>query len=635
MAGGISRKPAMDAASAGGPSSGGTHEPREHLALLRSLEAVSAVAQDADDAHSALTDLLRVITEISPWRICWAALFDSSAERVLLQHGSGFGVPFSTEAYDGWPVEGSLSAQAIESGQPLEIADIEQAGQHPLVQADAAIRGFRSALIVPLRTTSHLNGILWLCGPAAHEISDTERVLAYAVASHVATALVGAHALVNNETASTAVAADGNGLARLHETTIQQKEHLERISAIHERLMQQVLNDHGLEQLGELAAQLLERPVLLFDRFDHVVYASGGLAPVSTGQVEELLGPQLRIGFTNRPARAAFATVGDDRFLVVPIASEGRALGNLCVHYGEATAADLDVQIAEQVGLFFALELLKERIRLDVALRLDGDFFASLLSNDAKPPERLLEQAGLRGLDLERPSVVIRARVSPPPVDDWFDITANVAWRLRSLMAQYGAHATAVTYPARGAEMVMIVNGDPLPSVREQVLPTVRAAVAENLKQSGARPFTISTGVGIVGRGLDGLRASHEASIKALSVVDMLGMEGSDIDLSDFAAYGLLLSIPPEQRADYVRTVLGVIIDYDRAHSAEFIKTLESYLESFGSVQRTAEKLFLHPTTVRYRLGRIEELSGFQLDNAEHRLSLAVALRLHRVIQQR
>lgn len=597
----------------------------DDVALRRSLDAMTAVLRSGRDGHSTVTELIRLVTELTPWDICWAALFDPAVEHIVVQHGSGFGVPFSAAAYEGWPIKDSLSAQAIRSGRPIEIADVDDAEHHPLVQADAAVRGFRSALILPFRVDG-TDGALWLCRPDPHEFSDAERVLGYAISSLVSSALAAGRPTPADR--GTSVPAR----PAKPDTTVQ-KENLERVSAIHERLMQQVINDHGVAKLAERAAQLLEKPVLLFDQFDHVVCAADGFEPYAGSRIEAVLGPQLRTGFTNRPARAAHVIADGERYLVVPIASEGRSLGNLCVRYGDSVAAELEVQIAEQVGLFFALELLKERIRLDVALRLNGDFFASLLSNEARTSQPLLEQAALRGLDLIRPSVVIRARISPPPADDWYDITAGVAWRLRSLIARLGPHASAVTYPSRHAEMVFVVNGDPLPELREQILPTVRAAVSEILQKSGLRQFTISTGVGKVGRGLEGVRASHETSLKALSVVDMLGVEGSDIDLNDFAAYELLLAIPPDQRAGFVDNVLGAIIEYDAAHSAEFLRTLSHYLDSFGSVQRTAEALFLHATTVRYRLGRIEELSGLKLDNSEHRLSLAVALRLHRLRQ--
>lgn len=55
----------------------------------------------------------------------------------------------------------------------------------------------------------------------------------------------------------------------------------------------------------------------------------------------------------------------------------------------------------------------------------------------------------------------------------------------------------------------------------------------------------------------------------------------------------------------------GPLIDFDRAHGAELVTTLKTYLQLNGSLVAVAEELSLHRNTVRYRLGQICELTGF------------------------
>ena len=58
---------------------------------------------------------------------------------------------------------------------------------------------------------------------------------------------------------------------------------------------------------------------------------------------------------------------------------------------------------------------------------------------------------------------------------------------------------------------------------------------------------------------------------------------------------------------------MRAIADYDRARSASLLKTLATYLRLRGSVRATAEALYVHPNTLRQRLGRIGELAGIDL----------------------
>jgi DNA-binding PucR family transcriptional regulator len=55
--------------------------------------------------------------------------------------------------------------------------------------------------------------------------------------------------------------------------------------------------------------------------------------------------------------------------------------------------------------------------------------------------------------------------------------------------------------------------------------------------------------------------------------------------------------------------------------------TLQAYLDGFGDIATIAQRLHVHPNTVRYRVRRIEKLLSTTLDDADDRLVLALALR--------
>ncbi|NJO85200.1 MAG: PucR family transcriptional regulator, partial [Blastochloris sp.] len=63
------------------------------------------------------------------------------------------------------------------------------------------------------------------------------------------------------------------------------------------------------------------------------------------------------------------------------------------------------------------------------------------------------------------------------------------------------------------------------------------------------------------------------------------------------------------------------------------LKTLDAFFAGLGNLARTAEILHVHRNTLLYRLERIKKISGLDLDNAEDRLALWIALKAHRVLQ--
>jgi DNA-binding PucR family transcriptional regulator len=80
--------------------------------------------------------------------------------------------------------------------------------------------------------------------------------------------------------------------------------------------------------------------------------------------------------------------------------------------------------------------------------------------------------------------------------------------------------------------------------------------------------------------------------------------------------------------AEFVRTVLGAVIDYDREHSTHLLETLEAHLAEDRNLGRTAERLYIHPKTVRYRLDRVRDLIQRDLATQQDCFDIQLALNI-------
>jgi len=75
--------------------------------------------------------------------------------------------------------------------------------------------------------------------------------------------------------------------------------------------------------------------------------------------------------------------------------------------------------------------------------------------------------------------------------------------------------------------------------------------------------------------------------------------------------------------------MLASLVAYDNENNTELVGTLEAFFAQNTNVSRTAKALYVHRNTLTYRLQRIVEISGFDLDDAESRLAFQVALKVH------
>ncbi|MEV4439587.1 helix-turn-helix domain-containing protein, partial [Streptomyces sp. NPDC049577] len=96
---------------------------------------------------------------------------------------------------------------------------------------------------------------------------------------------------------------------------------------------------------------------------------------------------------------------------------------------------------------------------------------------------------------------------------------------------------------------------------------------------------------------------------------------------SEIGAYRVLTGLSADRAADpAVRPLL------ERAHT-ELARTAEVFLDCAGQAGRAAAALGIHRQTLYYRLGRVEQLTGLDLDNGEDRLLLHMTLKAARLGQ--
>jgi len=83
----------------------------------------------------------------------------------------------------------------------------------------------------------------------------------------------------------------------------------------------------------------------------------------------------------------------------------------------------------------------------------------------------------------------------------------------------------------------------------------------------------------------------------------------------------------------FVDEWLARLIDYDSAHGTQLVLTLSEYLECGGNYDASARALSVHRSTLKYRLNRIRQVSGYDLSLPDNQVNLQLATRAWRTLQ--
>lgn len=92
------------------------------------------------------------------------------------------------------------------------------------------------------------------------------------------------------------------------------------------------------------------------------------------------------------------------------------------------------------------------------------------------------------------------------------------------------------------------------------------------------------------------------------------------------------MSEDPAELERFFDETVAPLAAYDDQYETELVATVEAYLDNDGNVTPTAETLFTHRHTVRYRLERVRELCGHDLSSTEGREKLGLGLKAMRVL---
>jgi purine catabolism regulator len=125
-------------------------------------------------------------------------------------------------------------------------------------------------------------------------------------------------------------------------------------------------------------------------------------------------------------------------------------------------------------------------------------------------------------------------------------------------------------------------------------------------------------------------RSFHEARC-ALEAVALAGVPVNGVGVATYRQLGsfeLLLSLQDDDALRlFCDSILGPIESSEGRYGGELLRSLEAFIEENGQWERAARRLYCHRHTLRYRMRRVEELTGRSLDSARDRIDFWLALR--------
>jgi DNA-binding PucR family transcriptional regulator len=287
-----------------------------------------------------------------------------------------------------------------------------------------------------------------------------------------------------------------------------------------------------------------------------------------------------------------------------------------------------DPVLLRMVATLVGLELERSRSPEWATEEAAGDFVRALLERKITDRGDIEARAAELGTDLSAGAGVLIARAVPhvAQTGEWRSRVLAIALRAVRAVSP-GALAAEGNQEGEVAEVVAVV-----PAESEDRLGRASDALASELDE-GLTGFTIGVSRSrVASDAVDLYRAGQEALLAA----NVGEAEGARVlAFEHTGAYRLLLPAMSEDPAELERfysETVEPLVAYDEQYETELVGTVEAYLENDGNVAATAQQLFTHRHTIRYRLERARELCGHDVTSTEGREKLGLGLKAMRVL---
>jgi len=426
---------------------------------------------------------------------------------------------------------------------------------------------------------------------------------------------------------------------------------LKRSLEIHRRFTELVLDGKGVKEICATLAELLESAVTIEDASFHLLAHAGGAGDPHRKETIQRQGTPQRILFDPQIQRMlreveasrgpvkvpAFPHVGMSRErLIAPILAANQVLGYISVLDHPPHNEELAFMAIEQAALVLALAVAKERELSEVEGRVRGEFLEDLLHGTYGEESAAQRRARHLGYPLHGNHIVMLV-----DIDDFRGFIGSRQVSEDAIQALKREFLRRVTGVVRASYARALVQGRSdsvaalLPLGTEPGDYQARGhALGLQIRQNIAdwKPgFTVSVGFSGPAEAPAGLAAAQREVISVMDSLARFKRWGQVVAVPELGLTGLLAAVTDERLVDYTRRHLGPLVEHDTARKGSLVPTLRAYLET-GEQQEAAKRLRVHPNTLRYRLDRIREISGVDLEDPETRLNMAVALRVQALL---
>lgn len=418
---------------------------------------------------------------------------------------------------------------------------------------------------------------------------------------------------------------------------------LERSEKVHEQLMSAMLKGNGLEELTKIIEQNIKNPVILNLKFSgETIEFLGDLEE----EISKELKNELRDFYLAKNSKNQLKELIEDKVLIngryikrmiMPIILREQIYGHLFFWSTNTPLGGFDLSIIESASTTIALYLLQELSIKEVEIRYRSEYFEDLISVDTRRKNKALDRASFFNFKLDNNYLVEvmsfnseRNKVNENVNIDYIQDSLNpIVTNIEDLMERLDLRGIVST---KGHGVQILLSFLEKTKIKEKV-DNFNKEIIKSINNKN-RELDVKIGIGRVYENLENVDKSFQDAIRAVRIGKIITDENV-ITYDELGIFKILCQdLLTEELENFYDGTLKTLVKYDEKRSTELVKTLNSYFKNNGNLTRVSEELFTHYNTILYRITRITEITGMDLNNPNDRLNLEIATKIKELLEK-
>lgn len=415
----------------------------------------------------------------------------------------------------------------------------------------------------------------------------------------------------------------------------QQKEQMKRLQSLldyEQYLIKKTIEEDGFDSITMVSGEIFGKTVLLFDRFCHLL-ATSDKSLQSAIEMEEV--PLFNEAQTNHEYMPCTLSVNGKRkkFLFWPVIVGRDLLGFLALEDQQEELEAFDLLAIDLVRNIYSIQFIKQKLVIDTMSQVKDDFIDQLLVEQIADKESIIQYMNLFQWNLYRPHRVATLSIIFSDLEeaeaDLFEKHSKKQQIFNELKGKIAQHDPQIVFAKKNDKFVLLV-----PVEKEQPDEyKYWQAVADQIKRwlyYRGENSVIKIGIGGITKTFNDYYKCYQQALQSLHVIDNQESTQQIAFFDDLGSYTLLHLLKDTEEANFfMNNYLEKLKKHSSTSQVDLFHTLRVYLEQNGSIKKTADELFIHRSTLLYRLEKIKEYLGMDIDDADVRFNLMLGFKLY------